>query len=139
MNEGQAPNMFDWRVKVGVGLGVASVVTWGILYDPELYIKVVAFFTMLVAVAFPLLYMTLPWKESILGRALMMKARAVALLYVVSILGFWVELPFKGYLMSLVTTYLAIGIGFQFIVLLRIKSRPDYISDTERLSRNGRS
>jgi hypothetical protein len=121
MNQQLAPNKFTWRTKLGVGLLVTAAISAGLMFNPILYIRTVAILTMFVAVAFPLVYMTLPWKETILGRALMTKARAVALLYVTSIVGFWWEYPFKGYVMALVTTYLAAGIGFQFIVLLRIK------------------
>lgn len=121
MSEMTAPNKFRRRTKILVGLLLAVLIIGGLAYDAEVYTKLVAVLTLPVAVAFPLVYMTLPWKESILGRALMTKARAVAVLYVVSMLGWVWEFPFRGYVMGLVTTYLAVGIGFQFIVLLRIK------------------
>lgn len=116
-----APNKFRLRTKIAVGLPVVLFVIVGILYDPELYIAVVGFATLPIAIAFPLVYMTLPWKQTILGRALMTKARAVALLYIAGLLSSVWNYPFHGYVMALVTTYLAIGIGFQFVVLLRIK------------------
>jgi hypothetical protein len=115
------PNLFSRKTKLLVGVPLAACVVLGMAYDPELYQSVVGALTLPVAVAFPLVYMTLPWKQTVLGRALMTHARSIALLYVVGVTGTYLTLPFDGYLMAVVATYLAIGLGYQFIVLLRIK------------------
>jgi hypothetical protein len=136
MREYKAPDSFSPRTKAGVGMLLAAVVGGGILYDPIIYTRIVAILTLFVAVAFPFVYRTLPWKQTILGRALMTKARAVALLYISGVVGFWWDYPLKTYILAAVTTYLAIGIGFQFVVLLRIKYVAAH-TPTERTLRYG--
>lgn len=130
-------DQFSTKVKVGVGMLIAALVISGIAYDPELYIVVVGCLTLPLAVAYPLLYSRLPWKKSLLGRALMTKARSVALLYIVGILNIFWPLPFHGYLMSLVTTYLFVGIGFQLIVMIRVQNEGN-IRRRRRESENSR-
>ena len=105
----------------------AVIIVWAaaaalfVAYDVELYIKVVSVLTLPVALGYPLAYSTLPWKQTVLGKALMTHARSVALLYLVAIFDLMVDLPLHGYLMAFVATYLFIGIGFQFAVMLKIK------------------
>lgn len=132
MTAEREPNLFSRSTKIIVGLPllVASVVLVAI--DPQLFISIVGAATLPIAVGFPLVYSTLPWKSTILGRALMTHARSVALLYLVGITSAYVTLPFHGYLMAIVTAYLAVGLGFQFIVLLRIKQQGETTEISER-------
>lgn len=123
MSQDREPNLFSRKTKALVGLPLFVMAVALLSYDVELYIDIVGAMTLPIAVLFPLIYMTLPWKQTVLGRALMTKARAIALLYLVGITGAYLTLPFHGYLMAAIVTYLAAGLGFQLIVLLRIKAR----------------
>lgn len=129
-------DQFSPRVKIGVGMLIAALVVGGISYDPQIYIVVVGCMTLPLAVAYPLLYSRLPWKKSLLGRALMTKARSVALLYVVGMVNIFWPLPFHGYLMALVTTYLFVGIGFQLIVMIRVQNEGNIRRRRRRESEN---
>lgn len=103
----------------------------GIIYDPVRYTLVVAHLTLIPAICYPLVYLHSPWKTGPTGKALMNKARAVALLYSIGLLGFW--WPFTGFehIYAIVVTYLGGAITYQFGVMLLLKRRSRIQDDPE--------
>ena len=75
------------------------------------------------ALAYPLVYMKSPWRDGNTGVALMNKARAVAIFFVIAIVSYWRPFQLEGYFICLALTYLGWAISYQFSVMLRLKRR----------------
>ena len=89
----------------------------------ELYTVGVVHLAALPAIAYPLIYRRVPWKKGPTGKALMNKARSVALLFAVAIVGFWWPFPGYEYIYAAVVTYLGVAITYQFKVMLCLRRR----------------
>ena len=102
-----------------VVLLIAAVI--GIFLDSEKYTIFIAHIGILPAVAYPLVYRGLPWKQTSTGRALMNHARANALLFTIPLLGYWWPFPGFSQIYAAIVTYLVWSIGYQLLVLRRVK------------------
>lgn len=91
------------------------------LMDPYLYMIVAIHLFAIPALAYPLVYRKSPWRYGTTGRALMNKARAVALLFFITIVGHW--WPFNGYhyMYAIVVTYLGCAITYQLWVMMKLR------------------
>src|SRR5690606_30478883 len=92
------------------------------LYDPRLYAIVAVHLFAIPAIAYPSVYRQSPWEDGPTGKALMNKARAVALLFFIAVLGFWWPFPGYLYIYGAIITYLGCAITYQFVVMLRLKT-----------------
>ena len=90
-------------------------------YDAELYAVAVVHIFALPAIAYPAVYRNSPWRSGPTGKALFNKARSMALLFAVSIIGYWWPFPGYAYIYGLVVTYVGCAISYQFYVMLRLK------------------
>lgn len=89
----------------------------------EIYSVVIVHLAALPAIAYPLVYRKVPWKKGPTGKALMNMARSMALLFTVSIAGFWWPFPGYDYIYAAVVTYLAVAIAYQLRVMYRLRRK----------------
>lgn len=112
----------DRRLELMLGLIFVSAAIAANLVDPMLYLVVVVHLFALPALAYPAVYRNSPWRVGPTGKALMNKARSVALLFAVLILGYWRHpVPGYEYIFNAVTTYFGLSISYQFLVMYRLK------------------
>ena len=100
----------------------------------ELYSLVVVHLGTIPATLFPLFYSRSPWRSTDVGKALMTKGIAIALLFDVSVLAFWVDdLPGIRVIRALVFTLVVAGVTYQFHVMrsLQHKGRDHKTPDGE--------
>lgn len=94
-----------------------------VAFDTRTYYAIALHIFAVPAIAYPAIYMKSPWRDGPTGRALMNKARAVAIFFALSVVSFWQPFQFDGYLFCLALTYLGWAIAFQFSVMLRLRRR----------------
>ena len=107
------------EILLGLLLGSAALVLY--IVDPFLYVVIAVHIFAIPALAYPLVYRKSPWKSGPTGKALMHKARAVAALFAIGIIGFWWTHPGYYHLYALVITYLGCAITYQFLRMLQLK------------------
>lgn len=72
------------------------------------------------AVRYWMVYRKVQWKAGPTGKALFNKARSLALLLLVLVVGFWWPFPFYDYVKAACFTYLAIAVWYQYRVMRRL-------------------
>ena len=72
------------------------------------------------AVRYWMVYRQVKWKEGPTGKALFNKARSLALLLVVLVVGFWWPFPFYDYVKAACFTYLTVAVWYQYRVMRRL-------------------
>lgn len=84
------------------------------------------------AVRYWLVYRKVHWKSGATGKALFNKARSLALLLLVLIVGFWWPFPFYDYVKAACFTYLTVAVWYQYRVMRRLvqhrKEREDVLA-----------
>lgn len=83
--------------------------------------------------AFVLLYLTFPWWEKFLGRALFFKAVTFALLVDIAVLGRVLDWDFEDVTFVVLYWITALGIWAQFVAFLRVRLQ----HRQDAVSRNG--
>lgn len=85
----------------------------------ELYVVAIVHLGLIPAVAYPLHWRLArtPWHRSRVGRALMRKAEALALLYVVSVANVWLPGRWWAPVYALTVTYVSATLWRQYLVL----------------------
>ena len=85
----------------------------------ELYVITVVHLGLIPAVAYPLRWRLARtgWRESKVGRALMRKAEALALLFVVSVLNVWLPGAWWAPVYAVTVTYVVVTLWRQYRVL----------------------
>lgn len=89
---------------------------------------------------FPIVYAFRPWRQSAIGRALMVKAVGMALLIDISIIYNVLgdNYPLRNLVRVIVYALIVVGIWSQFIAMLRAgKKRDDEHAEQDRLSAKG--
>lgn len=108
-----------------VVLGGGAMLTVFVL-DPLLYQVIIVHLIAVPAGMYLLRYRRLNWQSGPVGRALMHMGRAVVILMLVLISGFWFDYRFEEHALGLGRTYIFYAVTYQLLVMSRIKR------DTER-------
>lgn len=79
------------------------------------------------ATMFPIVYWFRPWRQSQIGRALMVKATGMALLIDITIAyyAFGDDYPFRHLVRVIIYGLITLGIWWQFLAMLRAGKRED--------------
>jgi len=98
------------------GLYLAAVVPYHWL---ELFVVAIVHLGLIPAVAYPVHWRLnrTPWRESKVGRALMRKAEALALLFIVSVLNVWLPGVWWAPVYAITVTYVVVTLWRQYLVL----------------------
>lgn len=91
----------------------------------ELYIVAVTHVLAWPAVRYWMVYRRVHWQAGRTGRALMNKARSLALLVLAALLGFWWPYPGNRYVYALALTYLAGAVWFQYRTMRQMIEDPE--------------
>lgn len=91
------------------------------------YVIAVVHLGLIPAVLYPLQWRLArtPWRESRVGRALMRKAEALGLLFVVSVANVWLPGRWWAPVYALAVTYVAITLWRQYLVLRTVLREQD--------------
>lgn len=89
----------------------------------EYYMVVIVHVGLVPAVLFPLFYRRSPWRSTEVGKALMLKGVALAMLFSLAVAGFWWPFPGYDYLYAGVLSLVVVGITYQFLVLRKLQRR----------------
>lgn len=83
------------------------------------YILAVVTLGAIPATVYPLAYARRPWRESQIGRGVMLVSVSLALLFDVPLVGFWFPFPGYDYLYAAIVTLVVVGVTYHCAVLLR--------------------
>lgn len=96
----------------------------------EVYIVAITHVLAWPAVRYWMVYRQVKWKDGATGKALFNKARSLALLVVISLVGFWWEWSVFQYIYALTLTYLTIAVWYQYRVMRRlVQQREDHTDE----------
>jgi hypothetical protein len=91
----------------------------------EVYLVAVAHIGAVIAVAYWWYYRRSPWHDYATGPALMWKARSLAALFTLAVVGYWWPFPGYAYLYAGVVTLVVGSMGYQFRVMRRLQRGPN--------------
>jgi len=91
----------------------------------EVYVVGVVHIGALVATAYWWFYRRSPWRTYVTGRPLMWKARTIAALFDLAVVGFWWPFPGYDYIYAGVVTAVVVALAYQLRVLRRLQRGPD--------------
>lgn len=85
----------------------------------EVYIVAIVHVLAWPATRYWMVYRKVAWHEGPTGRALFNKARSLALLVLVSLVGYWWPWPWWRFIYALALTYLTVAVWYQYRVMRR--------------------
>lgn len=86
----------------------------------EVYVVTVTHLLAIPSIAYWLVYRRVQWKQGATGRALFNKARSLAFLIAVSLVGYWWPFPGYMYIYAAGLTYLTGAVTYQFFVMRKL-------------------
>lgn len=98
----------------------------------ETYIVVIAHILAWPAVRYWWFYRSVRWKDGDTGKALFNKARSLALIIVIALVGYWLPWPGYLYFYAASLTYLTAAVWYQYRVMRKLFARRDHRDRRDR-------
>ena len=86
----------------------------------EVFIVAISHVLAYPSVRYWMVYRKVRWKDGPTGKALFNKARSLALLLVISLVGYWWPFPGYMYIYAAGLTYLTVAVWYQYVVMKRM-------------------